>query len=38
MAPEMTLKKEYAFKIDIWAAGVILYLMLMGIYPFKGKL
>lgn len=36
MAPEMWNKKKYdAFSTDIWAMGVILYLMLHGRYPFS---
>ena len=36
MAPEMWSKKKYdAFSTDIWAMGVILYLMLHGRYPFS---
>ena len=31
MAPEITQKKEYSgFESDIWALGVILYIMLTG--------
>jgi serine/threonine protein kinase len=36
MAPEMWSTKKYdAFSTDIWAMGVILYLMLHGRYPFS---
>ena len=30
ISPEMYLRKEYSFKIDIWALGVILYLLSTG--------
>jgi serine/threonine protein kinase len=37
MAPEIVAKREYnGYHTDIWALGVILYLMLCGNYPFKG--
>ena len=38
MAPEIVTKKEYSgFKADIWALGVVLYVMLTGRFPFTGK-
>jgi len=38
MAPELTIKKPYnGFKVDIWAVGIILYVMICGEYPFKGR-
>ena len=37
MAPEMLFKAEYDYRVDIWALGVLLYEMLHGCAPFKGK-
>ncbi len=37
MAPEMLFKSEYDYRVDIWALGVLLYEMLHGYAPFKGK-
>ena len=35
VSPEMYLGKEYSFKIDVWALGVILYILITGgILPF----
>ena len=37
MAPEIIFDKQYDFRIDIWALGVLLYELLHGQAPFKGK-
>lgn len=35
MAPEFFSRRSYSSKVDIWAIGVITYLMLTGCLPFK---
>mmetsp|Transcript_22283 Transcript_22283/g.34468 ORF Transcript_22283/g.34468 Transcript_22283/m.34468 type:complete len:103 (+) Transcript_22283:3791-4099(+) len=38
MAPELCNKKEYlGSKVDMWAAGIVLYTLLIGTQPFKAK-
>ena len=34
MAPELTKKLSYGSGVDIWAVGVIAFLLLTGSYPF----
>ena len=36
MAPEMLEKENYTYKADIWACGIIAYILLYGTPPFKG--
>jgi serine/threonine protein kinase len=37
MAPEITKKSDYeGLPVDIWALGVLLYVMLVGQFPFRG--
>ena len=37
MAPEIIKKLPYDASVDIWAVGVLTYIMLSGRPPFKGK-
>ena len=38
MAPEITARKTYnPCCVDVWALGVLLFRMITGFFPFKGK-
>ena len=36
MAPEIILRREYyGAAADIWAVGVVMYVLLTGVFPFR---
>ena len=37
MAPEIIQGKEYGKEVDIWAVGVLAYILFTGLPPFPGK-
>lgn len=37
VAPEVVLRKQYGPPVDMWAVGVILYILLSGRMPFYGR-
>ena len=36
-APEIFLQREYDNKIDVWSAGIIMFIMLSGTQPFTSE-
>ena len=37
MAPELCNEEEYDHKVDVWATGILTFVLLSGTYPFKGN-
>ena len=37
MPPEIVNRESYDSKVDIWSAGVMTYILLVGKPPFSGK-
>lgn len=37
VSPEMLEKREWSYSTDLWGLGIIIYQMLTGNLPFKGK-
>jgi len=37
MAPEVYERRQYDAKADLWSMGCVIYEMLVGCTPFKGK-
>jgi len=38
MAPELIRKTEFDYElVDVWALGVVFYVILTGLFPFRGK-
>lgn len=37
MAPEIVVGCLYNYKVDVWSVGTLLFHLLTGLYPFKGK-
>ena len=37
MSPEQMYQRHYDYKSDVWGIGCVLFMMMYGEYPFKGK-
>ena len=37
MAPELCNEEAYDNKVDLWAAGILTYVLLSGTTPFNGR-
>ena len=37
LAPEILDRKDYDYKVDVWSASIVLFVMLCGKHPIKGK-
>lgn len=37
MAPEMLLNRPHDYSLDVWCLGILLYELLHGFAPYKGK-
>lgn len=37
LAPEVLEDLEYTEAVDMWGAGIVLYMMLSGYHPFKSE-
>jgi serine/threonine protein kinase len=37
IAPEVANKRPYTYKADIWSIGVMIFLLMTGVYPFFAR-
>ena len=37
MAPEVMKRNGYNYKADIWSVGVLIFLLITGVYPFFAR-
>jgi len=37
MAPELLNNNKYNYKVDIWSTTVIIFILLFGNFPYKGR-